>query len=134
MAAQSSFKRINNYSKVLSKHCRKQSMLIYILCGLQAFFMLFHILAFGDPNGAYMDFYVIGRLFGIAAALSGVLIIPAVFRELYNRQFADVEYSLPMSSSGVFTMSSPALSVSASSPVMNSKQPRYVRSGHAKGI
>ncbi|MBR3666898.1 MAG: hypothetical protein IKN66_07055 [Ruminococcus sp.] len=103
MAAQGSFKRINNYSKVLSKHCRKQSVLIYILCGLQAFFMLFRILAFDDSNGAYTDFYVIGRLFGIAAALSGVLIIPAVFRELYNRQFADVEYSLPMSASERFS-------------------------------
>ena len=102
MAVQSSFKRINNYSKVLYKQCRRQSVLILILCAIQALLMIVHNVSFGRIIGGEADFFVIGRMFGLAAALAGVLIVPAVFRELYNRQFADVEFSLPLSASERF--------------------------------
>ncbi|SDB37284.1 hypothetical protein SAMN02910317_01820 [Ruminococcaceae bacterium FB2012] len=101
MAAQSSQKRIANYSRVLSKNCRKQSWLIIILCGLQTLMSVFQFVAFGRL-GTDNNFYSFGSKFGLAAALAGVLIVPAVFKEVYNRQFADVEFSLPMSASERF--------------------------------
>ena len=100
MAAQTSLNRISAYSKVLSKNCRKQSMLTLTLCALGALLCCIHFIAFGEiDNSGAREFLEIATLVNAAAALSGVLLIPAIFRELYNRQYADVEFSLPMSAS-----------------------------------
>ncbi|MBR6101591.1 MAG: hypothetical protein IKP95_04115 [Ruminococcus sp.] len=101
MAALTSSQRIIKYSKVLSKHCRKQAVLTLSLTGFGLLLIMFQLIAFRGLGSDY-DFYIFGRGFILAAAFSGVLTVPAVFRELYNRQFADVEFSLPMSAAERF--------------------------------
>lgn len=101
MAAQTSSKRISNYSKVLTKNCSKQSILILVLTGLGAVFGVIQFVLFGS-NRINEQFYENSIHFSLAAAISGVLLVPGLFREVYNRQFADVEFSLPMSASERF--------------------------------
>ncbi|MBR6872661.1 MAG: hypothetical protein IKN17_04030 [Ruminococcus sp.] len=100
MAAQTSLNRIRSYSKALSKNCRKQFVLILVLCVFSGGFYLMDFIAFGAGgySGAWMDQFLIYATYTtVAAAVSGVLLMPALFRELYNRQYADVEFSLPLS-------------------------------------
>lgn len=88
---------------MLTKNCTKQFLFIAVLSGLSALLCVFHFISFGNLNQGYMnDFYNYGKMISLAAALAGVLLVPPVFKELYNRQFADVEFSLPMSSSERF--------------------------------
>ncbi len=94
MAAQTSLTRINSYSKVLTKNCKLQFLLVLVLCVLSGFMNVIGMIAFGKlENG----FITEGVFFSFLVALAGILIVPALFRELYNRQYADVEFSLPMS-------------------------------------
>ena len=103
METQRSSKRITDYSKVLRKNCSKQFKLIAVLSGLSAFLCIFHFISVGTLRFDYMDnFYNYGKKFSLAAALAGVLLVPPVFKELYNRQFADVEFSLPLSAAERF--------------------------------
>jgi len=88
---------------VLTKNCTKQFMLIAVLSGLSTLLKIFHFVSFGGfAQGAMSDFYFYGDILSVAAAISGVLLVAPAFKELYNRQFADVEFSLPMSASERF--------------------------------
>lgn len=103
MAAQTSLNRINSYARVLGKNCFKQRILILVLCGFTVLFYCFEFVAFNNVffSGSH-SFMVYAQMVCVAAGLSGVLLMPAIFRELYNRQFADVEFSLPLSASERF--------------------------------
>ena len=103
MAAQTSLNRIRAYARVLGKNCFKQRILILVLCGFTVLFYSFEFVAFNNVffSGSH-SFMVYAQIVCVAAGLSGVLLMPAIFRELYNRQFADVEFSLPLSASERF--------------------------------
>ena len=97
-----SISRTRAYSRVLAKNCRRASYLTAALCIGSVVFVGIHMILGGDISQGFMNMnmiYRLGTILGTAAVLSGILLIPPVFKELVNRQFADVEFSLPLSSS-----------------------------------
>ena len=99
---QKSISRIGSYSRALKINCRKPYILLLVLCGIGSFLIVVSGLFFGFTSYYTNDFLQEGPVFLAAATVLGAVMIPTLFRELYNRQFADVEFSLPMSSSERF--------------------------------
>ena len=105
--AKGSLSRIGSYSKAVLINCRRVRIVILVLCGLGTLMGAFHYINFDTyvsergywAESAYSAFLEMSSHFFTAAALAGFLLIAPIFKELYNRQFADVEFSLPLSSS-----------------------------------
>ena len=102
MAALTSSQRIKAYSKALSRNTGKARMLIIVLCALGCILMLFHVITVGAANSHYRDLLDLAVIPLLAAAGSGLLLAAPMFKELYNRQYADVEFSLPITASERF--------------------------------
>jgi len=91
--------RIRSYSKVLAINSSLfltllRVMLIFITLMASLLILKSH----SESDGSYGYFIAINLMF-CAYGLTGIALIIPMFRELYDRQFADVEFSLPMSSS-----------------------------------
>ena len=99
---QRSISRIGSYSRALRINCRKPYILLIALCGIASLLTVLSGLFFGIQNDFTEDFLAESSVFLAGATVMGAVMIPTLFRELYNRQFADVEFSLPMSSSERF--------------------------------
>ncbi len=97
--AQTSSQRIRAYSKALAVNCRKPRIVIIISAAVATVLAIFQLAAVGTLRYGYSDIYRLSTFIFFISIGCGVFLIPPLFKELYNRQFADVEFSLPMSSS-----------------------------------
>lgn len=93
-----SHKRIKAYTVSLTRNSRIVLYLMYILLAISVFVSLVFVSGIGDQAELTVGKVRACSVFLTAYSLGGIALIIPNFRELYNRQYSDVEFSLPMSS------------------------------------
>ena len=92
-----SYKRLRSYTVSLTRNSRIVLYFMYVLLAISAFVSLISVLGVGDQPELTVGRVKAASVFLTVYSLGGIVLIIPNFRELYDRQYSDVEFSLPMS-------------------------------------
>lgn len=96
---QTSFQRIKNCEKNLASQCRGIRNIIRVLACAATVFGVVSFIALGNYRLQDNAFYILFTMMYVLMSAAGIALSTTLFKELYNKPFADSAFSQPFTSS-----------------------------------